>query len=86
MLEGINFVLIAHAALAAALAFVIARERERRRSPAGDRTYAMAALGAAAFTTTALEEFPDRGPQLMVGVVTGVGFLGSTTAQPEKGI
>ncbi|MDO8612286.1 MAG: MgtC/SapB family protein [Dehalococcoidia bacterium] len=76
-MEGTDLVLIGRAALAAALGFLIGWERERRGSPAGDRTYAMVALGAAAFTTIAVDDFPDRAAQLIAGVVTGVGFLGA---------
>lgn len=53
-----DLIFIARAALAAMLAFVIGWERESRGSPAGDRTYAMVALGAAAFTTIGVESFP----------------------------
>lgn len=68
---------IGRAALAAALAFLIGWEREARGSPAGDRTFAMVSLGAAAFTAIGIEQFPETAEKLLAGVVTGVGFLGA---------
>lgn len=72
-----DLVLIGRAALAAILGFLVGWERESRGSPAGDRTYALIALGAATVTTIAVDEFPDRAAQLIAGVITGVGFLGA---------
>src|SRR3972149_2575423 len=72
-----DLIFISRAALAALLAFVIGWERESRGSPAGDRTYAMVALGAAAFTTVGVEAFPATAEKLIAGVVSGVGFLGA---------
>jgi putative Mg2+ transporter-C (MgtC) family protein len=68
---------IGRAALAAALAFIIGWERESRGSPAGDRTFAMVALGSAAFTAIGIAAFPETAEKLLAGVVTGVGFLGA---------
>lgn len=75
-LEG-DLVFLGRIALAAALAFMIGWERERRGSPAGDRTFAMVAIGAAAFTSIGVESFPATAEKLIAGVVTGVGFLGA---------
>jgi putative Mg2+ transporter-C (MgtC) family protein len=72
-----ELIFIGRAALAAALAFLIGWERESRGSPAGDRTFAMVALGAAAFTAIGIEQFPETAEKLLAGVVTGVGFLGA---------
>lgn len=72
-----DVIFLARAALAAALAFIIGWERESHGSPAGDRTHAMVALGAAAFTTIGVESFPATAEKLIAGVVTGVGFLGA---------
>ncbi len=74
---GSDMILIARVALAAALGFAIGWERESRGSPAGDRTYAMVSLGAAAFTAIGVESFPATAEKLIAGVVTGVGFLGA---------
>lgn len=72
-----ELVFLGRAALAAALAFLIGWERESRGSPAGDRTFAMVSLGAAAFTTIGIDQFPATAEKLLAGVVTGVGFLGA---------
>lgn len=72
-----DLVFAARMALAAALAFVIGWERESQGSAAGDRTHAMVALGAAAFTSIGVESFPATAEKLIAGVVTGVGFLGA---------
>lgn len=64
--------------LAAFLGMLIGLERELAGQPAGERTHALAALGAAAFGLISLEAFP-AGDQARVaaGVVTGLGFLGA---------
>jgi len=72
-----DLIFIARAGLAAVLAFFVGWERESRGSPAGDRTFAMVALGSAAFTAIGIERFPETAEKLMAGVVTGVGFLGA---------
>jgi putative Mg2+ transporter-C (MgtC) family protein len=72
-----ELIFLARAALAAGLAFLIGWERESRGSPAGDRTFAMVSLGAAAFTAIGIEQFPETAEKLLAGVVTGVGFLGA---------
>ena len=72
-----ELIFIGRAALAAALAFIIGWERESRGSPAGDRTFAMVSLGAAAFTAIGIGQFPATAEKLLAGVVTGVGFLGA---------
>jgi len=76
-LDAIDLQLGLRAAIAAALGFVIGWERERQGSAAGNRTYALVALGAAAFTTIAVDRFTGSAPQLLGGIVTGVGFLGA---------
>lgn len=62
--------------VAVALAFPIGWEREFRGSEAGDRTFMLVSLGAAAFTAVGVENFPATAEKIMAGVVTGVGFLG----------
>jgi putative Mg2+ transporter-C (MgtC) family protein len=71
--------------LAAALSFAIGWERETRGSPAGDRTYALIGLGAAAFTSVGVDAFPATAEKLIAGVVTGVGFLGAGMILKEGG-
>jgi putative Mg2+ transporter-C (MgtC) family protein len=63
--------------LGAILGFVIGWEREHRGSWAGDRTFALVALGAAAFTALGVENFPATAEKVIAGVVTGIGFLGA---------
>lgn len=76
-MDQVDLVLLARTSLAGALGFIIGYLRERRGSPAGDRTYAMVALGAAAFTTIGVDDFPATAEKLIAGIVTGVGFLGA---------
>ena len=71
-----DLVLVARIALAAVLGYVIGFEREARGKAAGQRTFALVALGAAAFTALAVENFPDA-DRVIQGVVTGIGFLGA---------
>lgn len=69
-------VLLVRIVVAVALAFPIGWEREFRGSEAGDRTFMLVSLGAAAFTAVGVENFPATAEKVMAGVVTGVGFLG----------
>ncbi len=64
--------------LAATLGFVIGLERAFTGHPAGERTHALAALGAATFTVISLYAFPAWDPtRIAAGLVTGLGFLGA---------
>lgn len=72
----IDLTLLIRIGVATALAFAIGWEREFRGSEAGDRTFALVSLGAAAFTAVGVENFPATAEKVMAGVVTGVGFLG----------
>jgi putative Mg2+ transporter-C (MgtC) family protein len=67
-----ELVLLGRAALAFGLCFVIGFERELRGSPAGDRTYALIGLAAAAIT--GVTEIIS--PQAIAGITTGIGFIG----------
>lgn len=70
--------LTARLILAAFLGFVIGLERAFTGHPAGERTHALAALGAATFTVISLNAFPDWDPtRIAAGLVTGLGFLGA---------
>ena len=75
MISWLDWVLLGRVSLAAALGFVIGWERESRGHPAGDRTYALLALGAALFTALGLQVFPAGADKMVAGLVTGVGFL-----------
>jgi putative Mg2+ transporter-C (MgtC) family protein len=62
--------------LAALLGYLIGLERQFRGQPAGDRTHALAALGAAAYTLLSLYAFPGSDPaRVAAQVVIGLGFL-----------
>lgn len=64
-------------ALAAALGFLVGLERESRGKSAGERTFAIVALGAAGFSGVAITMFPETAGQAVAGVATGIGFLGA---------
>jgi putative Mg2+ transporter-C (MgtC) family protein len=63
-------------ALAAVLGFLVGLEREARGKSAGERTFAIVALGAAGFAGTAITIFPQTVGQAVAGVASGIGFLG----------
>lgn len=59
---------------------LIGLDRELRGKPAGLRTVALVALGAAVFVLTAAgvsEADPDSTSRVIQGIVTGIGFLGA---------
>ena len=63
-------------ALATLLGFIVGLEREWRGKYAGERTFALVALGAAGFTGLGVVFFPASAEKIMAGVATGIGFLG----------
>lgn len=69
--------LIGRVALGALLGYVIGFEREFRGKPAGERTFGLLALGAAAVTGAGALFFPLSAEKVIAGVITGVGFLGA---------
>jgi putative Mg2+ transporter-C (MgtC) family protein len=73
---GIQLDIFWRIALAALLGFIVGMEREWRGRPAGERTFALVALGASAFTALGVELFPLSAEKIMAGVATGIGFLG----------
>lgn len=64
-------------AIATGLGFTVGMEREWRGKQAGERTFALVALGCAAFTAIGVEMFPASAEKIMAGVATGIGFLGA---------
>ena len=62
-------------AIAGGLGFLIGLERLLRGNPAGPRTFALLAMGAAAFSVVAVG-FRNDG-RVIAGVATGVGFIGA---------
>jgi putative Mg2+ transporter-C (MgtC) family protein len=84
--SALDWVFLGRAALAAALGFIIGWERASSGHSAGDRTYALIALGAAAFTTLSEQAFPANPHSLVAGLVTGIGFLGAgVILRPSSG-
>ncbi len=77
MRAGLQLALFGRITLATAFGFLIGLERQWRGKPAGDRTFALLALGASAFAGLAIELFPTSADRVIQGVVTGVGFLGA---------
>ncbi|MEA2580854.1 MAG: putative Mg2+ transporter-C (MgtC) family protein [Actinomycetota bacterium] len=73
---GIQLAMFGRVALAAVFGFVIGLEREARGKSAGERTFALVAIAAAAFGSFAMEIFPGTGGQVLSGVAAGIGFLG----------
>jgi len=69
--------LIGRVALGAILGYVIGFEREYRGKSAGERTFGLLALGAAAVTGVGALFFPGSAEKVIAGVITGVGFLGA---------
>lgn len=76
--------LLGRVALAAACGAVIGIERGFSEKPAGLRTHALVALGAAAFTVAGYSAFATPGTpggsdvtRIAAQVVTGIGFLGA---------
>lgn len=69
--------LIGRVALGALLGYLIGFEREYRGKSAGERTFGLLALGAAAVTGAGVLFFPTSAEKVIAGVITGVGFLGA---------
>ena len=64
--------------IAALLGYVIGLEREITGHAAGERTHALVAVGAAAFSQISPMAYPGGdATRVAAGVVTGLGFLGA---------
>src|SRR5207247_7503991 len=74
---SLQLALFGRVALAAGLGYLIGLERQLRGKAAGDRTFALLAMGAAALVAMAIELFPLSADRVIQGVATGVGFLGA---------
>ena len=62
--------------LATLLGYLIGLERQLHGQSAGDRTHALAALGAAAFTLLSLTAFPgSESSRVAAQIVVGLGFV-----------
>lgn len=85
MAPGSDLEMIGRLVLAAVLGFLIGLERELAGQPAGERTHALASLGAAVFALISTMAFPGSDPaRVAAGVVTGLGFLGAGMILKEK--
>jgi putative Mg2+ transporter-C (MgtC) family protein len=73
--------------IALALGAVIGFEREMDRQPAGFRTHALVALGAALFTVISAYGFGSGAVPTMIAaqIVTGIGFIGAGTILHHRG-
>jgi putative Mg2+ transporter-C (MgtC) family protein len=73
-------------ALAAVLGYAIGFERELRGKSAGERTFALIALGTAALVSLGAEFGPDATSRVIQGVAAGIGFIGAGLIfQRERG-
>ena len=72
---GDQLLILARLALAALLGAFIGLERELRGYPAGIRTVALVATGAALFTE--ISRITGTEDRIAAGIVTGIGFLGA---------
>lgn len=78
--------LVGRLILAALIGFLIGLERELAGQPAGERTHALASLGAATFALISQTAFSGSDPaRVAAGVVTGLGFLGAGMILKERG-
>src|SRR5262245_8756770 len=73
----LQLVVAGRVALATLLGYIIGLERNVRHKEAGDRTFALIALGSAAFVAGSIALFPLTGDRVIQGVAAGVGFLGA---------
>jgi len=71
-----DLALFGRVALGGALGYAIGFERELRKQAAGDRTFALVALGSAMFTAIAIDAFPETAEKLIAGIPAGIGFIG----------
>jgi len=75
--EFSEWALLGRMALAALFGYAIGFEREWRGKPAGERTFAPIAIGAAGVTALGGEGFPGEASRVIQGGVTGGGVLGA---------
>jgi putative Mg2+ transporter-C (MgtC) family protein len=78
---------IGRMALAAALGYAIGFERELRGKSAGERTFALIALGTAALVSLGSEFGVAAASRVIQGVAAGIGFIGAGLIfQREQGM
>lgn len=72
--------------LAILLGGLVGYERERRRIPAGVRTFMLVSGGACIFTILSLRAFPGGDPaRIAAQIVSGIGFLGAGLVLRQEG-
>jgi putative Mg2+ transporter-C (MgtC) family protein len=71
----LQLALFGRVAMAALLGYLIGAEREFRGKVAGERTFALLALGSSAFVGLGILLFPISGDRVVQGVATGIGIL-----------
>ena len=84
---GLHAQMLVRLVVAVLLGSLVGYERERQGKPAGLRTHAMVALGAALFTVVSLYGFGPGTDTSRVAamIVSGIGFLGAGAILHERG-
>ena len=88
MLSPVELELFGKVLVAGILGFIVGLEREWMGSPAGDRTFALVAVGSALFTILSADVFGETSGEtgrVAANVLTGVGFLGGGMILKEGG-
>lgn len=77
---------LARVLIAGLVGLVVGVERDLEGKPAGARTYAGVAIGAAAFTVIGVVAFGtnDSSARLAAQIITGIGFLGAGTILHQR--
>ena len=85
--DGLHAQMLVRLVVAALLGSFVGYERERQGKPAGLRTHAMVAVGAALFTVVSLYGFGAEADRSRVAamIVSGIGFLGAGAILHERG-
>ena len=84
---GVHGQMLVRLVVAVLLGSFVGYERERQGKPAGLRTHAMVALGAALFTVVSIYGFGPGTDTSRVAamIVSGIGFLGAGAILHERG-
>ena len=69
--------LLGRVLLAGLVGYLVGWERHVRGRPAGERTFALLAMGAAGFTVAGTFLAPSEPGKVLAGVATGIGFIGA---------
>lgn len=74
---GTEWLLVGRMAIAGVLGFAIGCERELRGKPAGERTFALIAIGTSGMVSLGTMFSTDAVSRIIQGVAAGVGFVGA---------